>query len=236
MQRAVLTGRTSWLDIYLFNSKNQFLVLFFILSRAQVFLFELVIFLVYGFVIVLLSNFQTSSVSIKLFENYFGEVSIVESDKIFFVIVKRHAIYPLYFYFTDSDALIIFNSYFFLRLAESCHNRFKERTILRKYIKQIVFDPLFLSFNRRLYRLLITGEYLLSKLDDIHDFLKVILCERGQKQNKIFIQAKLELANFNHHRVHVASEIDVCVINNEQEVAVFLVYLFCNKSIERLKL
>jgi hypothetical protein len=66
-----------------------------------------------------------------------------------------------------------------------------------------------------LYRLLITAEYLLSELDDIHNFLKVILCERGQKQNKIFIQAKLELANFDHHRVHVASEIDVCVINDE---------------------
>jgi hypothetical protein len=132
MQRAVLTGRTSWLDIYFFNSKKQFLVLFFILRWAQVFLFELVIFLVNGFVIVFLSNFQTSSVSIKLFENYFGEVSIVQSDKIFFVIVKRHAIYPLYFYFSDSDALIILNSDLFLCLAESCDNRLKERTILRK--------------------------------------------------------------------------------------------------------
>ena len=72
-----------------------------------------------------------------------------------------------------------------------------------------------LIFNSRLYRLLITAVYLLSELDDIHNFLKVILCERGQKQDKIFIQAKLELANFDHHRVHVASEIDICVINDE---------------------
>ena len=139
----------------------------------------------------------------------------MESDKIFFVIVKRHAIYPLDFYFSDSDALISLNSYLFLCLAERCGNRLKERTILRKQIKQIVVDPLLLILNSRLYRLIITAEYLLSELDDIHNFLEVILCKRGQKQNKIFIQAKLELANFDHHCVHVASEINVCVINDE---------------------
>jgi len=74
---------------------------------------------------------------------------------------------------------------------------------------------------------------LLGELDQIHSFFEVILSKRGQKQHKVLIYCKLKLSYFDTQGT--LAKFNVCIVYNDKRVSIFLIYLFGDKCVKRLK-